>query len=159
LSQSLRAVDEILRRVNQLLVHDLETGRFVSLFLAILDPTSRSLVYATAGQPAYHVQASGEITRLNNSGMVLGLLDDAEIPRGERIELQTGDLIFVATDGLHETHAADGSMFGTDRMLDFVRTNRQKGSRAILEGLYESAGQFRQGASQQDDVTMVLIKA
>lgn len=159
LSQSLCEVDEILHRVNQLLVHDLESGRFVSLFFGILDPISRSLVYATAGQPAFHVPASGQVTRLNNSGMVLGLLDDAEIPRGERIDLQPGDVIFVATDGLHETHGADGSMFGIDRTLEIVHSNRHEEAREILEKLHQSACQFRQGASQQDDLTMVAIKA
>lgn len=159
LSQSLSDVDEILHRVNQLLVHDLETGRFVSLFFAILDPASRTLVYATAGQPAYHVHTSGQVNRLSNSGMVLGLLDDAEIPRGERMELQRGDLIFVATDGLHETHAADGSMFGMNRTLEVLCSNRHRKAREILEELHQSSCQFRQGTSQQDDVTMVLIKA
>lgn len=158
LSQSLGEVDEILHRVNQLLVHDLETGRFVTLFFAILDPATRSLIYATAGQPAYHFDSAGRVTRLNNSGMVLGLLDNADIPRGERINLQPGEIIFIATDGLQETHAPDGSMFGVEQTLEIVRANRHRESRVIIDELCSAARRFRQGAPQQDDLTAVIIK-
>ena len=159
LLQSLSEVDQILYRINQLLVLDLETGRFVTLFLAILDPATRSLTYSAAGQPGYHFSSSGHVTRLDNSGMVLGLLDNAGIPPGERITLAPGELIFLATDGLQETHTNDGSMFGIEQALDLVRTNRHKPSRDILEELNAAASRFRDGAPQEDDVTMVVIKA
>ncbi len=159
LLQSLDDVQEILNRINQLLVHDLETGRFVTLLLAILDPATRSLTYSAAGQPAYHFSSSGQVTRLDNSGMVLGLLADAGIPPGERITLAPGELIFLATDGLQETHTNDGSMFGIEQALDLVRTNQHKPSREILEELNAAAVRFRDGAPQEDDVTMVVIKS
>lgn len=158
LLQGLDDVQEILRRINQLLVHDLETGRFVTLFLAILDPATRSLTYSSAGQPGYHLHSSGQATRLDNSGMVLGLLDDASIPPGERITLAPGELIFLATDGLQETHTDDGSMFGMEQALDLVRMNQHKRSRDIIEELNASASRFRQGAPQEDDITLVVIK-
>ena len=156
---SMGDVDEILHRINQLLVHDLETGRFVTLLLAILDPTTRSLTYSAAGQPGYHFHSSGDVTRLDNSGMVLGLLDDASIPPGERITLAPGELIFLATDGLQETHTNGGAMFGVEQTLELVRANRHQRSRDIIEELNETASRFRQGAPQEDDITMVVIKA
>lgn len=159
LLQNLGAVDETLRRINQLLVHDLETGKFVTLFLAILDPVTRSFTYSAAGQPGYHVHSSGQVTRLDNSGMVLGLMDDASIPPGERILLASGDLIFLATDGLQETHTRNESMFGVEQMLELVRTNQHKQSRDIIEVLNESASRFRQGSPQEDDITMVVMRA
>lgn len=159
LLQSLDDVQEILSRINQLLVHDLETGRFVTLLLAILDPATRSLTYSAAGQPAYHFSPSGQVTRLDNSGMVLGLLADAGIPPGERITLGPGELIFLATDGLQETHTNDGSMFGVEQALNLVRTNKHKPSRDILEELNAAAVRFRESAPQEDDVTMVILKS
>lgn len=158
LSQSIGDVGEILSRLNQFLVSDLETGRFVSLFLAILDPNSQSLTYSAGGQPAYHFSASGNVTRLDNSGMVLGLLDDAVFPPGERISLLPGDLILVATDGLHETHASDGTMLGMERVFEIVRASQQEESRTIIEELYAAACRFREDAPQQDDITVVILK-
>lgn len=159
LLHALGDIQEILQHINQLLVHDLESGRFVTLFLAILDPATRSLNYSAAGQPAYHFSSSGQVTRLDNSGMVLGLLADAGIPPGERIKLAPGELIFLATDGLHESHTSDGSMLGIERVLDLVRMNRHKSARAIIEELNASAFRFRQDAPQEDDITIVVIKA
>ncbi len=152
-------VQAILLRINQLLVHDLESGKFVTLLLAILDPATRTLTYSAAGQPAYHFSSSGHVTRLENSGMVLGLLDDPGIPPGERITLAPGELIFLATDGLQETQTSDGAMFGIEQTLNLVRTHRHQRSRDILKELNASASRFRQGAPQEDDITMVIIKA
>lgn len=158
LSQSIREVGEILRQLNQFLVSDLETGRFVSLFMGILDPKSRSLVYSSGGHPAYHFSASGQVTRLDNSGMVLGLLQVADIPTGEQVSLQPNELIYVATDGVEETHAADGTMLGKDRVLDLIRAHQHQESRAIIDKLYTETCRFRKGTAQQDDVTIVIIK-
>ncbi len=159
LLQGLDDVQVILQRINQLLVHDLETGRFVTLLLAILDPVTRSLTYSSAGQPGYHLRSSGQVTRLENSGMVLGLLDDAGIPPGEQITLAPGELIFLATDGLQETHTDDGSMFGMEHAQDLVRTNRHLPAHVIIDELNAAASRFRQDAPQEDDITMVVIKA
>jgi len=159
LLQSVGEVDEILQRINQLLVHDLDSGMFITLFLAILDPATRSLVYSAAGQPAYHFSSAGQVVRLDNSGMVLGLLEDAGIPRGQQITLAPGELLFITTDGLPETHAADGAMFGMEQALDFLRTNQHMRSRDMIAALNKTASQFRQGAPQEDDVTMVILKA
>ena len=70
-----------------------------------------------------------------------------------------GELIFLATDGLQETHTNDGSMFGVEQALALVRINRHKPSRDIREELNASASRFRQGTPQEDDVTMVVIKS
>lgn len=158
LCQNLNDVSAILGRINEFLIHDLECGRFVSLFFAILDPRSRSIVYASAGQPAYYLSSAGDVARLDNSGMVLGLLPDAEIPAGQQIELHPGDLIVAATDGLHETHSANGAMLGMKHTLDVLRAHQHQEARAIIDELYSSACQFRQGAQQQDDITIVVIK-
>lgn len=159
LAQSTDDVAELLRRINGLLVRDLECGRFVTLFLAILDPTTRSLVYSAAGQPAYHIDRSGGVRQLDNSGMALGLLPDAEIPEGVLVRLQPGDLIFAATDGLHESHAGDGELFGIDRTLDVVRANQKLAAQALIDQVCSAAQQFRQGAPQHDDITVVVVKA
>lgn len=158
LLQSSDEVDVILQRINELLVHDLE-GKFVTLFLAILDPAQHSFVYSTAGQPAYLFNSSGEVTRLDNSGMVLGLMSDAGIPRGERITLAPGELLFISTDGLPETHDANDAMLGTEPMLELLRANRHKSARDIVQELNEAAVRFRQGAPQEDDITMIVLKS
>ena len=91
--------------------------------------------------------------------MLLGQLADAGIPPGERITLAPGQMIFLATDGLQETHSTDGSMFGVEPALDLEQTNRHKPSRDILEVLNAAASQFRNGAPQKDDIAMVVIEA
>jgi sigma-B regulation protein RsbU (phosphoserine phosphatase) len=91
--------------------------------------------------------------------MVLGLLDDAGIPPAVRITLAPGELILLTTDGLQETHTDDGSMFGMDQALKLLRMYQHKRSRDIIEELNAAASRFRQSAPQEDDMTMVVIKA
>jgi hypothetical protein len=55
-------LDDILARVNQMLLKDLEHGHFVTLFLARLNPDHRRMSYASAGHvPSFVFLESGEV--------------------------------------------------------------------------------------------------
>src|SRR5947208_14350716 len=57
-------VGEILTRANSVLAEDVGHERFVTLFLARLDPRARTLTYASSGHPSRHViGTSGHVKR------------------------------------------------------------------------------------------------
>jgi phosphoserine phosphatase RsbU/P len=65
----------------------------------------------------------------------------------------------LLTDGIEEAMSPEGAIFGTDRILEVVRANREKGAREMVDALYAAVRQFAQNAPQLDDVTAVVIKA
>ncbi len=81
LSRASSDVGQVTTIVNRLLWDDVIGGRFATLFFARLDPTSRSLTYASAGHPAYLVHRSGQITVLDSQTPPWGCSRISSFPR------------------------------------------------------------------------------
>src|SRR5436190_6053777 len=154
-------VGEILTRANLTLAEDMGGERFITLFLARIDPKNRELVYASAGHPAgYVLDAAGEVKAiLKRTGLPLGMKPDTEYKPAPPITLAAGDLTVLLTDGIEEASAPDDSLFGIERILEVIRSHREKPARQIVEALYQAARQFAQNAPQLDDITAIVIKA
>jgi len=153
-------VGEILTRANGVLAEDIGQERFITLFMARLDPRNRSLNYASAGHPtAYVLNAAGEIKRtLPRTGVPLGIHPDTQYVSSAEIQLASGDLLLLLTDGIEESVSPDNTLFGMERTLDVARAHRGKTAREIVEALYESVRQFSKNTPQLDDVTAIVIK-
>jgi PAS domain S-box-containing protein len=158
LSNSFFDVGEILSRVNRLLAPDIESVGFVTMLFAWLDPRQRTLVYAGAGHDGYLLHHGGQVLRLESTGLPLGIREDELIAPGPEIELNSGDIVLLATDGLAETYSPTGELFGVSRALDVVRQHRHEPAEAIVEALHAASREFAQGAPKHDDITIVLIK-
>jgi len=127
-------VGEILTRANGVLAEDIGQERFITLFMARLDPRNRSLNYASAGHPtAYVLNAAGEIKRtLPRTGVPLGIHPDTQYVSSAEIQLASGDLLLLLTDGIEESVSPDNTLFGMERTLDVVRAHRGKTAREIV---------------------------
>jgi serine phosphatase RsbU (regulator of sigma subunit) len=153
-------VGEILTRANSVLAEDVGQERFITLFLARLNPGAKSFSYASAGHPAGYVMgAKGEIkVTLPRTGVPLGIRPDTTYTSSAEIQLVPGDLVLLSTDGIEETMAPDSTIFGIDRMLDVVRAHRAQPSADIVQQLYRAVRDFSRNAPQTDDVTAIVIK-
>jgi PAS domain S-box-containing protein len=153
-------VGEILTRANGVLAEDVGTERFVTLFLARLDPQARSLTYASAGHsPAHVLDVSGKVKAvLARTGIPLGMRPDTQYGSSAEMKLETGDIVVVLTDGIEESVSREGELFGAERALEVVRQHREKPAQQIVEELYRAVRKFSSNAPQIDDVTAVLVK-
>jgi PAS domain S-box-containing protein len=151
---------EILTRANRVLAEDVGMERFVTLFLARLDPTSKSLVYTSAGHPpAYVLNGQNEVKAvLRRSGVPLGINPDTQYVTSPEVQLNPGDILIMTTDGIEECLAPDDTLFGIDRVLDVVRANRDKSAHDIVDALYQAVREFGSGRPQVDDVTAIILK-
>ncbi|HEX4802416.1 MAG TPA: GAF domain-containing SpoIIE family protein phosphatase, partial [Myxococcaceae bacterium] len=65
---------EVLNRVNQMLVDDFPTGRYITMVYAVLDPARRTLTFANAGHPPPVLSYGTTAIPLDtDAGMPLGL--------------------------------------------------------------------------------------
>lgn len=153
-------VGEILTRANGVLAEDVGSERFVTLFLARLDPKERTLVYASAGHPpAYVLDAAGKVKQtLPRTGVPLGIQPDTKYLPAAEIKLESGDLLLALTDGIEESAAVDDSLFGIERLLEVVRARQKEPAQQIVHALYAASREFSQNTPQMDDVTAIVIK-
>ena len=150
----------ILATTNSLLYQDLAASRYVTLCLAILDTSSATLSFASAGHgPILHYHASTDtFDELEVSGPPLGLFDGMVYAPPAPIHLAPGDLFVIPTDGFYEYARADGEFFGNDRIKDVLRAYRHDASATIATRLYDAVLAFAQGSPQADDMTVVIVR-
>jgi PAS domain S-box-containing protein len=150
---------EILGFINGSLSQDINADHFVTLFLARLDPRTRSLTYSNAGHwPGYVFDAQGVLkVVLRSTGLPLSLDPAGSYPNSPPLTLEPGDLVFLISDGITEAPSGDGSLFGTGRALEVVRSHRHEEPGEIIAALLHQVREWSQGV-QVDDMTAVVIK-
>ena len=146
--------------LNRHLVKNSEPDKFMTLFYGLLDDENKTLTWASAGHdPAiwYHAQ-SGEFSELQNTGMPLGIMDDAEFGQADPITLRAGDIIIIGTDGIWEARNASDEIYGKDRLLDLILTHKDKTAGEMATAVVESVLDFCSDSVPTDDITLVVIK-
>ena len=154
-------LDEVLTRVNQMLLKDLEHGHFVTLFLARLNLDHRNLCYASAGHvPGFILLDSGKVKwSLDSTGPPLGLFSGSKFSMQKAIALDPGEIAVLLTDGVTESTTPDGRQFGIQRVLDYLQNHHRDSASTIADGIYRAARAFVKGDPQDDDITSVIVKA
>jgi sigma-B regulation protein RsbU (phosphoserine phosphatase) len=151
----------IIADVNRQLTHDVEgSGQFMSLFYLVLEPATRKLRWIRAGHdPAIlYNPATDTFEELKGDGMVLGINEDWVFQENERVGLETGQILFLGTDGIWEAHNSQGDMFGKDAVRNIIRQNANASAAEIQEAILGSLRSFQGDVDPEDDVTMVVIK-
>ena len=151
-------VDRLLDLTNQCLCMDHMSSYFVTAFLMRLDPTTRSLNYASAGHlPGYVIDAQGQTRAiLHSTGLPLGVQSGHKFSASS-VSLEPGDLILLITDGITDANSPVDERFGIERTLRLVREHRQQTPGEILTALFAAVGNFCHN-NYPDDLTAVIIK-
>ena len=78
--------------------------------------------------------------------------------RGGDIDLKPGDEIYVYTDGVTEATNVSNELFGIDRMLEALNTDRNAELDQIDTNVRDSISRFVGDAPQFDDITMLIFR-
>jgi len=149
---------KILETVNDILCEENEIMMFVTVWLGILDLKTGLMRCCNAGHeyPAL-MRAGGDFELLKDKhGLFLGARPG--IPRCEyEIQLESGDRLFVYTDGVPEALNENAEQYGTARMIDHLNTLKDQPQDRLLSGMLENVRRFAGEAEQFDDITMLGI--
>ncbi|MSR46894.1 MAG: GAF domain-containing protein [Planctomycetes bacterium] len=157
-----RALDEaqILARLNNRMVEDLGDGRFMSLLVGRLDIAKRVVTWANAGQnPPLLLRADGRVESLAGAGLALGIESGFAYELRSPITLKSGDLLLWLTDGLVEARNPAGEEYGEARVVALLKQHRALPSRQLLAKLREAIVEHAGREQQDDDVTLLLVRA
>lgn len=148
----------------QRIVPSLPEHTFVTALCVVLDAVTQSFRVARAGHDPllwFHAE-TGTVELLSPKGMALGIertgLDEATFVEKE-FHLTPGDVILLHTDGITESFSPEGAEFGCERLADLLRTVAALDARTIATKVFTAVNAFSQGAPQEDDRTVVVIKA
>ncbi len=153
------AIRTILRKVNNLICESVEKGKFVTAVYGVLDMKNRIFTFANAGHnPPILLRATGEVEFLTTGGWTLGIMTEREYEE-RPIHIRDGDILVLYTDGVTEAESPTDELFGTERLVELVKTNRHRSAKEMRETIIDEVIRFRDPVSQPDDLTIVIIKA
>ncbi len=149
---------DVLARVNVILARDNSEGMFVTLFYAILDLDSGTLQISSAGHDdLFLLTGSDQLESLQHTGPAVGLFEEAQFTTLTR-RLNSGDAIFVLTDGVTEAFNIDGRVFTVDRLERLLRRNKRTDAKTIVESVTREVTAFSEGTEQSDDITCLAVQ-
>jgi phosphoserine phosphatase RsbU/P len=146
----------LMARLNTGLFRRAIEARFLTSFYGILGADG-SLTYCNAGHNAPLLVAKDGIRRLECGGVVLGLFEQAQFDQ-ETVQLQPGDLVIVFSDGVTEAMNPVMDEFTDDRLLACANKHRGETPQQVLNALLADVHEFCAGATQSDDITVVMVR-
>jgi sigma-B regulation protein RsbU (phosphoserine phosphatase) len=146
----------VVTRLNRGLFRRAIENRFLTAFYGILAPDG-ALTYTNAGHNAPVLVSASGVRRLETGGLVLGLFEHATFDE-ETVALAPGDLIVAFSDGVTEAFDVAGEEYTDDRLLASIDRHRGKPPQALLDGLLADVKVFAGDATQNDDLTLVMVR-
>jgi serine phosphatase RsbU (regulator of sigma subunit) len=144
--------------INQYLAENTPANRFITLFVAELDPETGILSFINAGHnPPLIARSDGTIEQLESSGLPLGLMDFAEYELGEA-RLNSGDVLFIYSDGVSEANNITEDEFGMERLITVIGENVTRSASGIRDRVEAALSEFTGTAAPNDDITLVIVK-
>ncbi|QHQ62577.1 SpoIIE family protein phosphatase [Anaerocolumna sedimenticola] len=150
---------DVLEKVNNQLCVNNEAEMFVTVWLGILEISTGKLICANAGHE-YPVlkKAKGDYELIKDKhGFVLAGMEDSHYKEYE-LQIESGDMLFLYTDGVAEATNALNELYGTDRMLDALNRNKDVSCEFLLHRMKEDIDAFVGEAPQFDDITMLSLE-
>ena len=149
---------EILNRVNSLLWKRSSPHHFVTLFLFTLDGRGKGEFVSAGHNPTYvYRAATNDIEELASDGLILGAFDFATY-QSRPLQLETGDVLLVYSDGITDATSPSGDMFGEERLRKIVQSVASSGATALEQEILSSIERFTHGMAQTDDITFLLLE-
>jgi serine phosphatase RsbU (regulator of sigma subunit) len=146
----------LITRLNLGLFRRAIEARFLTTFYGMLGPDG-SFTYTNAGHNAPILVSKSGVRRLETGGVVLGLFERAVFEE-ETLMLSAGDFIVAFSDGVTEAMNEEGEEFADERLLAGVDSYRAKPPQEILDALLADVRAFCGEATQNDDVTIVMVR-
>ncbi|EQB62941.1 MAG: Serine phosphatase [candidate division Zixibacteria bacterium RBG-1] len=149
---------EMVSNCNNLVCRSVEKGQFVTFFWGALNCQEKSFNYVNAGHnPPFIFNKRGEITRLTDGGLILGLLENVPFEQ-KKVKLNSGDLLLLFTDGITEAMNETQAQFEEERLIKVVEENRLSSADQIIKKITQEVLAFQGLQPQFDDLTLVVIK-
>lgn len=147
----------IIFELNKILFKITRGEKFVTLFLAKIDIDQKRFTYINAGHnyPLF-INKSG-IQQLDKGCVLLGIMPKLVMEEDE-LSYESGDVLFMYTDGLAEQVNEKDEMYGNERIEERLPHIKQHTAKEISEIFQEELQKFSGRMEFVDDVTILSVK-
>src|SRR5580704_13142783 len=148
---------DVFCHINRFLCEHSEVGRYATMFFGILDREGR-LEFVNAGHLPPLLLRAGEVDEpFTEGGFPVGLIPDASYV-ASCVALRPGDTLVLYSDGVTEAMDPDHEMFGVSRLRELLVGKHEAPLETLKNSILESVQAFSRGASQADDITLLIAR-
>jgi serine phosphatase RsbU (regulator of sigma subunit) len=153
-----RTPARLLRRVNQEIAQLGDDGMFATLVYCIYDLENRNLVFTNAGHCTPLLRRGDKVFPLKAERAhtpPLGVTPELEAGEA-RVQLQTGDMLIMVSDGILEARDGRGIEYGLSRLSRRIRTASGSAD-DVVKAILADLDRHSQDQAQGDDMTIVAM--
>lgn len=150
---------EVLAMLNRRLHAARLESRFIATVFSVYDAGTRRLALANSGGPYPILVRDGIVQSIRVGGIPLGLYPDTEYEE-ITLDLQPGDTVLFASDGILESENAQQEEFGFDRLSAVLASVSPKHSASDIADKIMAATNHHsgEGVAPGDDRTLLVLR-
>jgi phosphoserine phosphatase RsbU/P len=132
-----------------------------NLTLSLMDYSDGKLRLTGQHEEVIIVRTTGELERVDTTSLGLPVGMDEDISAflsNTEIELQSGDVVVLFTDGVTEAERPDQAQYGVERLCEMILANHSKPSQDIKDAIIHDVMAHIGTNKVYDDITVLVIK-
>jgi serine phosphatase RsbU (regulator of sigma subunit) len=152
--------EHVIQQVNRRILTDTQHGIFLTAVFGILSPADGIFNYVNAGHNPPVLLCKEEdhvtLTQLEKTGTLLGIFEGNTWEEKQH-PINPGEVLVLYTDGITEAQNEDGEFFGTERLLEVLKSEFTTSAETFRNHILEAVGSFSGSSPRLDDVTLIVI--
>lgn len=157
LVRHVHSIEGIMYHLNERILEGTRGGKYLTMFLGLLDGPRRGFHYVNAGHVTPVVIGAQGTQYLREGGMPIGILPRSRYRRGF-LALQPGDVLLTCTDGITEADNPQEEQFGLQRLVACASSHREATAPEIVKAVFAEVDVFAKGGQHQDDQVLMAMK-
>ncbi len=150
---------EMSDRLNKLIYNSSPSDKFITFFIAVLNSNSGDLDIVNAGHnPIFLLRKDETLEKIDAKGVGLGMFDFGIPYSGQKSVMNSGDKLFLYTDGIPEAMNENEEEYSDDKMLNFFKDHSDEPVEKFIDMLVKDVKHHTGGTPQSDDITVMILK-
>lgn len=144
-------------QANRIIEKAISEGKFITLFLGILDPVNHKITYTNAGHENPFFISDDICKRLSEGGLPVGIFENAEYKEVE-VNINAEDLLVIFSDGITDASNMTGNFFTEESLQQIILKHSDESPQKLLEIIRSEVHEFTGDSPQFDDITLCIVK-
>lgn len=149
---------ELIARLNTVVYHNTKGDRFITLFIARYNKSTRRLNYINAGHNASLLIQNYKVFPLLMGTTMIGVFDELPFINEGSIQIDKNAIVFNYTDGILEFDGEEERSLSEEELMAFLLHNRDIELCAIHSKLIEKIETIRNSRTSTDDITILTLR-
>lgn len=133
-------------------------GQLLTICYLILDMQSGNILYSNAALPLpFIIRSDGRVESLKKGGIIIGADEEATYENGNVI-MESGDRLFIYTDGITEYDNMNGEAYGEERLVMELKKSRGEPLQTACSGAIQRLLEFGDNRLSEDDITLLGVE-